>query len=161
MSGLFVCFSSASQMGTLETLIGRKLAILRPWLVRARCISIMCSCSCEVSFQWNWWSTTVMVLACQVGPFHLTLTQINSEMKCIAKNKCLESQKLHTRCRGENLNNTSDTCQDQQHVYFWILSLIYSMWGKKSIKKSYFHSETVLFCRMFVLLLECNRSVIQ
>ena len=44
-----------------------------------------------------------MVLACQVGPFHLTLTQINSEMNCIAKNKCPESQKLDTRRRSENL----------------------------------------------------------
>ena len=51
-----------------------------------------------------------MVLACQVGPFHLKLTQINSEMNFIAKNKCPESQKkLDTRCRGENLNSTSDT----------------------------------------------------
>ena len=50
-----------------------------------------------------------MVLACQVGPFHLTLTQINSEMNCIAKNKCPESQKLDMRRRGENLNATSDT----------------------------------------------------
>ena len=33
-----------------------------------------------------------MVLACQVGAFHLTLTQINSEMNCIAKNKYPESQ---------------------------------------------------------------------
>ena len=51
----FVClfFSSVSQIGTLETLIGRKSAILRRWLVRARCIPITCSCSCEVSFQWN------------------------------------------------------------------------------------------------------------
>ena len=45
----------------------------------------------------------IMVLACQVGPFHLTLTQINSEMNCIAKNKCPESQKLDTRRRRENL----------------------------------------------------------
>ena len=35
------------------------------------------------------------------------------------------------------------------------------MWGKKSVKKSYFHSETVLFCRMFVLLLERDGSVIR
>ena len=46
----------------------------------------------------------IMVLACQVSPFHLTLTQINSDMNCIAKNKCPESQKLDTRRRGENLN---------------------------------------------------------
>ena len=59
-----------------------------------------------------------MVLATQVGPFYLTLTQINSEMNCIAKKKCPESQKLDTRHRGENLNATSDSSQDQEHVYF-------------------------------------------
>ena len=48
--------------------------------------------------------------ACQVGLFHLTLTQINSEMNFIAKNKCPDSQKLDTRHRGENLN--ARTCQD-------------------------------------------------
>ena len=63
-----------------------------------------------------------MVLAWQVGPFHLILTQINSEMNCIAKNICSEIQKLDTRRRGENLNATS-TCEEQEHVYFCILSL--------------------------------------
>ena len=43
-----------------------------------------------------------MLLACQVCPFHLKLTQINTEMNCIAKNKCPESQKLDKRThRGE------------------------------------------------------------
>ena len=50
-----------------------------------------------------------MVLTCQVGPFHLMLTQINLEMNCVAKNKCPESQKLDTRSRGENLIATP-TC---------------------------------------------------
>ena len=65
-----------------------------------------------------------MVLAWEVGPFYLTLTEINSEMNCIAKNKCPDNQKLDTRGRlGENLNATSDSCQDQEHVYFYILCL--------------------------------------
>ena len=68
-------------------------------------------------------STTVMVLAYQVSPFYLTLAQINSEMNCIAKNKCHDSQKLDTRRRGENLNTTPDMCQEQEHVYFCILCL--------------------------------------
>ena len=94
-------------------------------------------------------STTVMALACQVGPFHLMLTQINSEMNFIAKNKCPDSQKLDTRCRGENLIAISDMCQDQEHVYsLHSLFLIYSLWGKKSVRKSYFHSETFLFLRL-------------
>ena len=50
-------------------------------------------------FSWE----AIMVLACQVGPFHLTLTQINSEINCIAKNKCPESQKLDARRRSENM----------------------------------------------------------
>ena len=45
----------------------------------------------------------IMVLACQVGPFHLTLTQINSERNYIAKNKCPESQKLDTRRRNRDI----------------------------------------------------------
>ena len=68
-------------------------------MVRARCIPITCSCYVLFSVKKH----EIMVLACQVGPFHLTLTQINSEMNCIAKNKCPESQKLDTRRRSENL----------------------------------------------------------
>ena len=72
----------------------------------------------------------IMVLACEVGPFHLTLTQINSEMNCIAKNKCPDSQKLDTRRRGENFN----ACQEQRHVYlifaFFLFDLFYVMQEK-------------------------------
>ena len=64
----------------------------------------------------------IMVLACQVGPFHLKLTQINSEMNCIAKNKCPENQKLDTRRRGENSNVKATTC-----IFLHSLSLHYSM----------------------------------
>ena len=40
----------------------------------------------------------IMVLACQVDPFHLKLTQINgSERNCIAKHKSPDSQKVDTR----------------------------------------------------------------
>ena len=39
----------------------------------------------------------IMVLAPQVDPFHLKLTQINSEMNCMAKHKCPDSQKVDTR----------------------------------------------------------------
>ena len=47
----------------------------------------------------------IMVLACQVGLFHLKLTQINSEMNRIAKHKFTdESQELDTRRSGKNLN---------------------------------------------------------
>ena len=69
----------------------------------------------------------IMVMACQVGPLHLTLTQINS-MNCIAKNKCPDSQKLDTGPRGEIFNATSHvsrlalTC-----IFLHSFSLIYSM----------------------------------
>ena len=68
-----------------------------------------------------------MVLACQTGPFHLRLTQINSEMNCIAKNKCPESHKLDTRRRGESLNATSDTRRARTCIFLHSLCLIYSM----------------------------------
>ena len=77
-------------------------------LVHTCCIPI--TYSCRVSFQWESMAKyEIMVLACQVGLFHLTLTQINSEMNCIAKNQSSESQKPDTRRRGENLNATSIT----------------------------------------------------
>ena len=60
----------------------------------------------------------IMVLACQVGLFHLKLTQINSEMNCIAKYKCSLSQKLDTRRRGEKLNATS-------HVVICVFALFF------------------------------------
>ena len=65
----------------------------------------------------------IMVLACKVGPFLLTLTQINSEM--IDKNKCPESQKLDTRRRGEN--TTSHVSRAATCIFLPSLSLIYSM----------------------------------
>ena len=48
----------------------------------------------------------VMVLAWQVGLFRLTLTQIKSEMNCIAKNKCPDSQKLDLQFAEEFLVST-------------------------------------------------------
>ena len=107
----------------------RKSALLRRWLVASRqsrgadwfAPALFRSRALVHSMKKH----EIMVLACQVGPFHLTLTQINSEMNCIAKNKCPDSQKLDTRRRGENS-----------------FSLIYSMWGNKRYRKSYFHSET-------------------
>ena len=60
---------------------------------------------------------TFNLLACQVGPFHLTLTHINSEMNCIAKNRRPDSQKLETRRRGENFN----AYQEQRHIFAFFL----------------------------------------
>ena len=74
-----------SQVGDLETMIGSRARYSDHVFVRL--------------FSWE----AIMVLACQVGPFHLTLTQINSEINCIAKNKCPESQKLDARRRSENM----------------------------------------------------------
>ena len=91
----------------------------------------------------------IMVLACQVGLFYLTLTQIKSEMNCIAKNKCPERQKLDTRRRGENV-----TLVESNNMYifaFFVFDLFYVI--DKSVRKSYVHSETVLFCRMFCVII--------
>ena len=99
------------QIGTLEALIGRKSAILRGWLVRARWIPVTWSLfRINGIFRIN--CTTVVVLAwqvglfrllwflwfwyCQVCLFHLKLTQINSEMNWIARHKCPDSQKVDT-----------------------------------------------------------------
>ena len=47
-----------------------------------RTMSLAKHVSCELMAKYK-----IMVLACQIGPqFHLTLTQINSEIDCIAKN---------------------------------------------------------------------------
>ena len=78
-----------SQIGNLETLIGSR-ALYTDHVLR----------TCEVrllrrTFLWQselMAKYEIMVLACQVGPYHLTLTQINTEMNCIAKNKYPESQ---------------------------------------------------------------------
>ena len=78
---LFVClfFPSVSQIGTLETLICAR-AVFRLRALASTLFSVGINEKHEI-----------MVLACQVGPLHLKLTQINSEMKCIAKNKCPEN----------------------------------------------------------------------
>ena len=57
---IIVYIADWSQVGNLETLISS----------RARCISITCSCYVPFSVKKH----EIMVLAYQVGPFHLTLT---------------------------------------------------------------------------------------
>ena len=107
---VFFLFSSMSQVCTLETLIGRKSAILRNWLVRRGCILVTCIGTCEVRKGEVGLLSVWINVACgysrfnshwaplaKVGPLHLTLSRINSEINCIAKNKCHESQKLHWR----------------------------------------------------------------
>ena len=66
-----------------------------------------------------------MVLACQVSPFHLKLTQIISEMNCIAKHKCTVSQKLDTKRRGEKLNSTSHGSRATSYIFLHSVSLHY------------------------------------
>ena len=123
----------------------RKSALLRRWLVASR-----------QSWEADWFARAVfwsralairslqlekhesIVSAFQVGLFHLTLTQIKSEMNCIAKNKCPDSQKLETRRRGENFVqrvSRAATC-----IFLHSFSLIYFMWCKKRFRKSYIHS---------------------
>ena len=134
------------QVGNLETLIGSCTLYSDLMLLWSTCF-------------FNGEAGNYGVLACQVGLFHVTLTQINSEMNCIAKNKCPESHKLDTRCRGENLNTTSDTCEEQQHVYFCIFCLWFIQEKCQKIFLPFWNK--VLFRRMFVLLLERDWSVIQ
>ena len=116
----------------------RKSALLRRWLVRAlfadhvRATCEVCLFQCELMVKYE-----IMVVACQIGPFHLKLTQIKSEMNCITKHKCTESQKLDTRRRGENLNATSHVSRATTYTFLQSLFLhLYSMWHKTGVRKS-------------------------
>ena len=78
-------------------------------------------------------------MACQVGPFHLKLTQIKVEMNCIAKHKCTdESQKLGTKRRGENLNATLHVprVSTTYSFAFYVFAFIFYVIQER------FHSET-------------------
>ena len=81
----------------------------------------------------------IMVLACQVSPFHLKLTQINSEMNCVAKHKCTMSQKLD----GEKLNATSHMSRATTYTFLDSMSALFSVmiFFVKSVRKSDFHCE--------------------
>ena len=104
----------------------------------------------------------VMVLAYQVGLFHLTLTQLNSEMNCIAENECPESQKLDMRRRGENLNTTSDTSEsNNMYIFAFFVFDLFNVRQEKRQKVLLSFWNRVFFCRMFVLLLERDRPVIR
>ena len=98
----------------------------------------------------------IMVLACQVGQFHLTLTQINSEMPWEPQARH-ETQMWELECHI--------ICVKSNNMYiFCFLCLWWILCdARKASEKSYFHSiwNKVLFCRMFVLLLERDRSLIQ
>ena len=117
---IFIIFSRCHKSALLRrwlvtsrkswTLIGRESALLRRWLIRAQYANYV-----SVSLSWRIdGEIRIMVLACQVGPFHLKLTQINSEMNC----------------RGEKFN----VCHEQRHVYlifaFFLFDLFYVMHEK-------------------------------
>ena len=103
---------------------------------------------------------TVVVLACQVGLFHLKLTQINSEINFKAKNKCPDSQKLDMRELERPHMSRPRTC-----ICLHSLSTL-SLWvilfeKRKASENLTSILKQSLFCWMFVLLLECDRSVIR
>ena len=110
-----------SQIGTLEALIGRKSAILDvDWsrigtletLIGSRAVCEVRHCP-SLKVCHGEWMVNYEYWFCQVNPFHLKLTQINSERNCIAKHKSPDSQERNTRRRGENFK----ACQEQRHVY--------------------------------------------
>ena len=54
------------------------------------------------------------------------------------------------------------TCREQQHVYFCILCLLFILCEERKTSENLtFILKQILFCRMFVLLLERDRSVIR
>ena len=74
----------------------------------------------------------IMVLASQVGPFHLKLTQINSKKYCIAKHKCTVCQKLDTRRRGDKLNATSHASRATTCSFaFFVFALLHVIQEKR------------------------------
>ena len=122
--GLFLFLFVA--IGTFEILIGSRALYSDHVLLR----------STSLFSGTNWWQSTKLWFCCQVGPYHLTLTQMNSENNCIAKNQCPDSQKLDSRGRGENLTATSHVSRATTCVFLHSFFLL-SFWNK------------VLFCRMF------------
>ena len=100
-------FKSVLQIGTFETLTGSRTVCPS----HRHMAGEVCLFQCEFMVK-----KEIMVLACQVSVFHLTLTQINAEMNCIAKNKCTdESQNLDMRCR--DLNTTSHVSRATTYIF--------------------------------------------
>ena len=96
----------------------------------------------------------IMVLACQVGPFHLKFTQINSEMNCIAKNKCPQPEARHETQRWELERHITHLSGATTCIFcaFFVCDLFYVIQEKRQkILLSFWNK--VLFWRMFVLLL--------
>ena len=140
----FYYFQSASQIGTLEALIGRKSAILDvDWsrigtletLIGSRAVCKVRLCpSLKVSHG-------KQILKYELWFWLVRSVRSTSTMNCIAKHKRPDSQKLEMRRRGVNFK----VCKEQRYVYlifaFFVFDLI-SMWCKKRFRKSHFHSET-------------------
>ena len=85
--------NSHFQKGPLETLIGSLIGSQvvcqsRACLGRARKTATVVLQPPQLEFMAK---DEIMVLSCQVGPFHLMLTQTKSETNCITKKKCSES----------------------------------------------------------------------
>ena len=123
-----------SQIGNFETLIGRKSVFLDfDWSRIGTFEPLIGSCAVREVRLWKFLMAKYQImlkyeiLACQVGPFRLKLPQINSEMNCIAKNKCALSQKLHTRRIGEKLNATAHV----SYVTFCVFALFYVIQEKR------------------------------
>ena len=112
-----------SQICTLETLIGRMSAILRPdWFAGALYSGHV---TCEVRI-YNVSLRLHRAPLAKVGPFHLTLTRINSKTNCIAKNKCHERQEVRTW-------TPHHTCQENNmYIFaFFVFHLFYVMQEKR------------------------------
>ena len=117
---LLVCVS----IGTLETLIG------------SRAVPI-----CEVRlFQYE-----IMVLACQVGPVHLTLAQINWEMNCIAKNKCTFRKTWSVQRR---MNAPTESINEKLVAYEVTSSLVIAL---KSVSHLFVDRQTICNTKRAVL----------
>ena len=150
-----------TQIDTIEASIGRKWAILRRWLVRARCIPITCSWnthfSVEISgealnygFGLPGWSVTPHVDSDKLR------NELHSKMPW-------ESEARHeTQTRWELEGATSDTLKSNNMCIFGVFDfdLFYvRQENRQKILLSFWNK--VVFCRMFLLLLERDPSVIR
>ena len=95
----------------------------------------------------------IVVLACQVSPFHLKLTRINSEMNCVAQ-MYGEPEARHETL-NETLNATSHVSRATTYTIFAFCVCIILCEKRKKI--SLLLRKKVLFCRVFVLFAATNR----
>ena len=128
----------------------RKSALLRRWLVCAlfadhvRTTCEVCLFQCELMVKYE-----IMVVACQIGPFHLKLTQIKSEMNCITKHKIMywEPEAGHETQRWELERHI--TRVKSNNIYIFAIFVFTFIFYVTQDRRQKIRWNKVLFCRVF------------